>query len=129
MSAVIDPDEKTGNRDLLARIAAEQADAGAGLPLEDGVVYSRRRSCCRFATPSVAEYTKIIGQQRTERLLKAAEHLKGAKLLELNATAQGGGVAEMLYSSVPFIDSLGIQAEWKVIRFGTPPASGTRYRS
>jgi trehalose synthase len=54
-----------------------------------------------------------------ERLLRAAERVQGAKVLELNATAVGGGVAEMLISAVPFLNSLGIDAEWKVIA-GTP---------
>jgi trehalose synthase len=50
-----------------------------------------------------------------ERLQSAAARLQGRKVLELNATAQGGGVAEMLYSSVPFLNQLGIETEWKVI--------------
>jgi trehalose synthase len=36
-------------------------------------------------------------------------------MLTLNATAQGGGVAEMLYSAVPFLNMLGVETEWKVI--------------
>jgi len=32
------------------------------------------------------------------------------------ATAQGGGVAEMLFRSVPFLNELGIETEWKVIK-------------
>ncbi len=53
-----------------------------------------------------------------ERLLSQAEKLKGLKLLEMNATAVGGGVAEMLHSSIPFLDSVGIDVEWRVVRGG-----------
>jgi trehalose synthase len=57
-----------------------------------------------------------LGKEKIERLQKVAQQLKGLKLLELNSSSQGGGVAEMLYSSIPFLNNLGIEAEWKVIR-------------
>ena len=85
------------------------------LPLEDGTVYSKRKNFCPFSTPPLEAYAPIVGEEKLERLQKVAERLKGLKLLELNATAQGGGVAEMLYSSVPFLNALGIEAEWKII--------------
>ena len=85
------------------------------LPLEDGTVYSRRKDFCPFSTPPLEAYAPIVGEEKVERLHRVAERLKGLKLLELNATAQGGGVAEMLYSSIPFLNELGIEAEWKII--------------
>jgi trehalose synthase len=84
-------------------------------PLQDGTVYSRRKNCCPFCVPSLQEYEKVAGQESIERLVKVAGRIKGLKILELNATAQGGGVAEMLYSSMPMMNNLGIAAEWKVI--------------
>ena len=89
--------------------------AEAVSPLANGIVYSKRKNFCPFSTPPLEAYARILGEERTERLLGAAERLKGLKLLEINATAQGGGVAEMLYSSVPFMNELGVEAEWKVI--------------
>jgi trehalose synthase len=86
------------------------------LPLPDGTVYSRRKDFCPFSTPPLQAYASFLSEEDPERLERAAERLKGLKLLELNATAQGGGVAEMLYSSIPFLNSLGIDAEWKVLR-------------
>ncbi len=88
-------------------------------PLPDGTVYSRKLDFCPFSSPSPESYRPIIGDRRMERLLKAARLVTDLKLLELNATAWGGGVAEMLFSVVPFLNSLGIDTEWKVI-------SGTR---
>jgi trehalose synthase len=79
------------------------------------VIYSRRLNFCPFTAPPLKAYTPIIGEERTERVRRAAERLKGRRVLELNATAQGGGVAEMLYSSVPFLNNLGVETEWKVI--------------
>ncbi|MBL7119461.1 MAG: glycosyltransferase [Dehalococcoidia bacterium] len=84
--------------------------------LVDGTVYSRRKNFSPFSTPPLQAYASIVGEDSIERLQRAAKPLKGLKLLELNATAQGGGVAEMLYSAVPFLNALGIEAEWKVIK-------------
>ncbi|MBN2099432.1 MAG: glycosyltransferase [Dehalococcoidia bacterium] len=83
--------------------------------LPDGTVYSQRKGFCPFSVPSLEAYAPIIGEHRMERLQVAAGRLKGLRLLELNSSAQGGGVAEMLYRSVPFLNSLGIEAEWKIV--------------
>jgi trehalose synthase len=84
--------------------------------LKDGTVYSKRKDFCPFSTPTPETYASIVGDENMQRLYRAVHQLKGLKILELNATAQGGGVAEMLYSSIPFLNSLGIEAEWKIIR-------------
>ena len=84
--------------------------------LPDGTVYSRRKDFRPFSTPPLEAYAPIVGEDRLKRLLKAAEPLRGLRLLGLNATAEGGGVAEMLYSAVPFLNDLGIDAEWKTIK-------------
>ncbi len=91
-----------------------KGNAPASTPAH-GVIYSKRLNLCPFTAPPLKDYTPIIGSERIERVQKAAERLKGYRLLELNATAQGGGVAEMLYSSVPFQNNLGVETEWKVI--------------
>ena len=86
------------------------------MTLPDGTVYSRRKGFCPFSAPAPEAYAPIIGEERLERLRRAAGRVKGIRLLELNATARGGGVAEMLYRSVPFLNSLGIEAEWKIVQ-------------
>ena len=83
--------------------------------MADGTVYSKRKNFTPFSTPPLEAYASIMGEERIERLQRAAQRLQGLKLLELNATAQGGGVAEMLYSAIPFANDLGIEAEWKTI--------------
>ncbi len=84
--------------------------------MADGTVYSKRKNVTPFSTPPIEAYTPIVGEEKIERLHRAAERVKGLKLLELNSSAQGGGVAEMLYSSIPLLNSLGIEAEWKIVR-------------
>ena len=85
------------------------------LPLTDGTVYSKRKNFRPLSSPPLEAYAAIVGQEKMDRLQEAAKRVSGLKLLELNATAQGGGVAEMLQSYVPFLDSLGVDVEWKVI--------------
>jgi len=83
--------------------------------LTDGTVYSKRKGFCPFSYYPLEAYTPIAGAERIDKLLSMSQRLKGLRILELNSTAQGGGVAEMLYSSVPFLNMLGIEAEWKII--------------
>jgi trehalose synthase len=87
-------------------------------PLADGTVYSSGRGYRPFSVPPIEAYARTVGAEKMERLLSQAEKLKGLKLLEMNATAVGGGVAEMLHSSIPFLESLGIDVEWRVVRGG-----------
>ena len=90
--------------------------AGISSILADGTVYSKRKNFCPFSTSPPEDYVPIIGEERVERLQKIAQRVKGLKMITLNATAQGGGVAEMLYNAIPFLNMLGIESEWKIIR-------------
>ena len=118
MSAVANVQNIKKQELVKKEVQEEKRDKGLaeGAFLPDGVVYSRQQNIRPFSTPPLEAYNSIIGEEKTDRLQRAAQRLQGLKLLELNATAQGGGVAEMLYSSVPFMDRLGIETEWKVIQ-------------
>jgi trehalose synthase len=58
----------------------------------------------------------VIGEARVEELRRLAEPLRGARVLHVNATAFGGGVAEILATLVPLMQDLGLQADWQVMR-------------
>jgi trehalose synthase len=60
-------------------------------------------------------YVEFAGQETIERIRALAEPFRGARILHVNATAYGGGVAELLATHVPLLQSLGIAAEWQVI--------------
>jgi trehalose synthase len=61
------------------------------------------------------DYTEVVGEAVTERIRALAEPFRGARVLHINATAYGGGVAELLATHVPLLRSLGIDAEWQVL--------------
>jgi trehalose synthase len=84
-------------------------------PDEQGIVYSGAAGRRPFSVARVEDYVPVVGEQTIERLVTIASKLKGMTLLELNSSAKGGGVAEMLFSSIPLLDQLGINVEWMVI--------------
>ena len=85
-------------------------------PVLDQTVYSKRKNYSPFYVPTLDDYALVVGEEKIKKLEKLGRELKGLRLLKINATAQGGGVAEMLYSSVPFLNMLGIEAEWKILK-------------
>ena len=64
---------------------------------------------------SLADYTHLVGRPLVAEIRELAEGLQGLKVLHLSATAFGGGVAEILYTLVPLMRDVGIEAEWQVI--------------
>jgi trehalose synthase len=64
---------------------------------------------------SLADYQPIVGEEAIAKIKALVEPLKGARVVHVNATAFGGGVAEMLYTLVPLMRDVGLDAEWQVI--------------
>jgi trehalose synthase len=60
-------------------------------------------------------YLEIAGAEAVERIRALAEPLRGARVLHVNATPYGGGVAELLAAQVPLLRDVGLEAEWQVI--------------
>jgi trehalose synthase len=61
------------------------------------------------------DYGVIVGDDTIERIRALAEPLQGARVLHVNATAYGGGVAELLSTHVALTRDVGIDAEWQVL--------------
>ena len=72
------------------------------------------------ATKRLADYQKVIGDERYEELRTLAKAAKGRSMLHINATAYGGGVAEILQNLVPLLRDAGVDAHWAVL--DAPPA-------
>ena len=64
---------------------------------------------------SLADYTHLAGRPLTAEIRELAEALEGLTVLHLSATAFGGGVAEILYTLIPLMRDVGIEAEWQVM--------------
>ena len=60
-------------------------------------------------------YEEIVGHQEVERLRRLAARLAGKRIVHVNSTRTGGGVAEILGWMVPLLLELGIEARWEVI--------------
>ena len=63
----------------------------------------------------LADYRPIAGDEVIAEILALAEPLRGARVAHVNATAFGGGVAEMLQTLVPLMQDVGLDTEWQVI--------------
>ena len=74
----------------------------------------------RVGSKSIDSYASIIGLEEIERLRSLAADLKGARVLHINSTAYGGGVAEILRSHIALLRSLGVDADWMLIRGNDP---------
>jgi len=64
----------------------------------------------------IEDYIPIVGEATVEELGLLAERLRGKTILNINSTAVGGGVAEILARMIPLLDQLGVKAEWDVIK-------------
>ncbi|MBI4399027.1 MAG: glycosyltransferase [Candidatus Omnitrophica bacterium] len=64
------------------------------------------------------EYEAVVGPQVIEELYLLAEKVKGKSVQNINSTAVGGGVAEILNRLVPLFQEMGVNARWDVIKGG-----------
>ncbi len=68
----------------------------------------------------IEEYTAVTGRGIMQHLEQLAAPLKGARVVHINSTREGGGVAEILQKLIPFKQALGIDARWEVITGSAP---------
>lgn len=64
------------------------------------------------------QYVPIVGQSVIDELRLIAQKLRGRVVRNVNSTAVGGGVAEILNRMVPLLQEMGIDARWDVIKGG-----------
>jgi len=64
----------------------------------------------------IDEYAAVTGESVVEELRLLAERLAGWTVQNINSTAVGGGVAEILLRMLPLLKDLGVDARWDVIR-------------
>jgi trehalose synthase len=64
---------------------------------------------------TLADYGPIAGEEAIEEIRRLAEPLRGARVLHVNATKFGGGVAEILPTLAALMRDAGLDAEWRII--------------
>lgn len=64
----------------------------------------------------IRNYEPIVGKNVIDELELFASRLTGKTIQNVNSTAVGGGVAEILMRMVPLLNELGVDAFWDVIK-------------
>jgi trehalose synthase len=61
------------------------------------------------------KYAAVVGEDVIRQLQQLAKPLRGMKVVHVNSTRQGGGVAEILDKMIPLMRELGMDTRWEVI--------------
>jgi len=64
----------------------------------------------------IESYAPVVGEATIEELYLLAKHVHGKVIQNINSTAVGGGVAEILTRMIPLLKQLGVDARWDIIR-------------
>lgn len=65
---------------------------------------------------SLKNYEDVVGKKYIDQLKKLALLSKNKKVIMVNSTRSGGGVAEILHRLIPLLNELGINCRWKTIQ-------------
>ncbi len=68
---------------------------------------------------TLEDYREIVGDEVISAIYKKVRRIYGKRILHINSTYYGGGVAEILESLVPLMNNVGIEADWRTLP-GTP---------
>ncbi len=63
----------------------------------------------------LSDYAGVVGEDVIDHLRQLAAPLNGMKIVHVNSTRQGGGVAEILSWLIPLQRELGMEARWEII--------------
>ncbi|HEX9697779.1 MAG TPA: glycosyltransferase [Actinomycetota bacterium] len=69
---------------------------------------------------SLGDYASVSGRDLVAGLRVRAAPFNGVRILHINSTAFGGGVAELLHTLIPLQRDLGMEADWRVIQGHEP---------
>lgn len=72
------------------------------------------RHCCAQST-SPDNFRPLVDDEMVDEIQQLARSLAGVRICQINATAAGGGVAELLASQIPAFQAMGIKIEWRLI--------------
>lgn len=61
------------------------------------------------------DYAPVVGSNSISQLRQLARELSGARVVHVNSTRVGGGVAEILGWLVPLMNDLGLETSWEIV--------------
>jgi trehalose synthase len=73
------------------------------------------RHCCAQST-HLESFRGLMADEMLEEVRTLARDLRGVRICNINSTAAGGGVAELLNREIPLMRALGVEADWWIIR-------------
>ncbi len=65
---------------------------------------------------ALSTYESVVGANSISQLQQLASDLKGARVVHVNSTREGGGVAEILSWLTSLMNDLGLDASWETIK-------------
>ncbi|MBN1213645.1 MAG: glycosyltransferase [candidate division Zixibacteria bacterium] len=68
---------------------------------------------------TLKDYEIVVGRDAVSQLQQVSRDLAGARVVHVNSTRVGGGVAEILSWLIPLMNELGLDTSWEVVT-GTP---------
>jgi trehalose synthase len=71
-------------------------------------------------TATLSAYEGIVGSAVVRQLRQLGEKLAGIRIVHVNSTREGGGVAEILEWMTPLMSELGLKASWEVVHGSGP---------
>lgn len=69
-----------------------------------------------LSTKDIKKYRLVLESEVIDEVEELARDLKGIRICHINSTPFGGGVAELLFSHIPLMRGVGIDADWQIIR-------------
>lgn len=66
-------------------------------------------------TPLLERYADVVAEDVVDQLRQLATSLQNIKVVHVNSTREGGGVAEILAKLIPLERELGLDVQWEVI--------------
>lgn len=64
---------------------------------------------------TLQKYAQVAGEDVVGHLRQLANPIKGMRVVHINSTRIGGGVAEILNKMVPLMQELGLETSWEII--------------
>jgi trehalose synthase len=65
---------------------------------------------------NIDKYRALFGSDKIDQLHQMAAAIKAVKIVHVNSTKEGGGVAEILSRMLPLMESLDLNVQWHVIQ-------------